>query len=235
MLVKDRDDIDFRGRSGQVTITKLEAQKRNPKRVSVFLDGSFALGMDAQLAMELGLRKGRTLDRGELERITRAEEKSRAKHYSLDFLGYRARSMWEVRDRLTRRGHAGELIDEVIDELCREGLLDDEDFALRWARDRMKTKPLGERLLRRELQLKRVDDEIIDRVAAATFGDLSPEQLAAELLRSREQRYRGLGEQKAKRRMSDFLLRRGFDRSAAWEAVDQVLREWSKDRGTFHS
>jgi len=218
-------------RSGKATITKLEAQKRNPRRVSVFLDGSFALGMDAQLAVELGLRKGRTLDRRELERITRAEEKSRARHYSLDFLGYRARSIWEVRDRLTRRGHAGEIVEEVIGELSREGLLDDEDFALRWARDRMRTKPIGERLLRRELRLKRVDDEIIDRVATATYRDLSTEQLAGELLRSREGRYRRLDAKTARRRMAEFLLRRGFDRSAAWEAVDQALREWSKDEG----
>jgi len=221
----------FDSRSGKVTITRLEAQKRNPRRVSVFLDGAFALGMDAQLAMELGLRKGRTLDRGELERITRAEEKSRAKHYSLDFLGYRARSIWEVRDRLARRGHAEAIIEEVIGELRREGLLDDEDFARRWARDRMKTKPLGERLLRRELRLKHVDDEIIDRVAADTYRDLSTEQLAGELLRSREGRYRHLDAGTARRRMADFLLRRGFDRQAVREAVDQVLGEWLQDEG----
>jgi regulatory protein len=216
-------------RSQRVTITKLEVQKRNPRRVSIFLDGSFALGMDHQLAVELGLRKGRTLDRGELERITRAEEKSRAKHFALDFLGYRARSIWEVRDRLARRGHAGKIIEEVIDELCREGLLDDEDFALRWTRDRMKNKPLGERLLRRELRLKGVPKEIIDQVAAVTYGDLDTEQLAAELLRSREGRYRHLDVQTAQRRMVNFLLRRGFDRRVVWEAVNQVLQEWSPE------
>lgn len=235
MLVKKQDNIPPEGRSGTSTVTRLEAQKRNPRRVSVFLDGAFAFGMDAKLAMELGLRKGRTLDRGDLERIVRAEEKSRARNYSLDFLGYRARSVWEVRDRLTRRGHGEEIIEEVIGELCREGLLDDEDFALRWARDRMRTKPIGERLLRRELHLKQVDDEIIDRVAADTYRDLSVESLAGELLRSREGRYRHVETGRARRRMADFLLRRGFDRSAVWEAVDQVLGEWSQERGSSHS
>jgi regulatory protein len=213
----------------KATITKLEAQKRNPRRVSVFLDGSFALGMDAQLAMELGLRKGRTLDRQELERITRAEEKSRARNFSLDFLGYRARTIQEVRDRLVRHGYDGKIIEEVIDELIRDGFLDDEDFALRWARDRMKNKPLGERLLRRELRLKGVDEEIIDRTVAATYEDLDTEELAAELLRSREGRYRHLDAQTARRRMADFLLRRGFDRREAWEAVNRVLGEWSPE------
>jgi regulatory protein len=217
--------------SGRATITKLEAQKRNPRRVSIFLDGAFAFGMDAQLAMELGLRTGRILDRRELERINRAEEKSRARHYSLDFLGYRARSIWEVRDRLSRRGHPEAIIAEVIGELQGEGLLDDEDFARAWARDRMKTKPMGERLLRRELRLKRVDGEIIDRVISETYRDLSPGQLAGDLLRARQGRYRRLDARTAKRRMADFLLRRGFDRSAVWEAVDQVLGEWSRGEG----
>ena len=227
--MKKQDDIALRGRSGRATITGLEIQKRNTRRVSVFLDGDFAFGMDARLAMELGLRKGRILDRGELEHIAGAEEKSRARHYSLDFLSYRARSIWEVRDRLARRGHGEEIIAEVIDELRREGLLDDEDFARRWAGDRMKNKPIGERLLRRELRLKRIDDEIIDRVAAAAYRDVSPGQLAGDLLRAREERYRRLDMRTARRRMTDFLLRRGFDRSAVREAVDQVLGERSQD------
>jgi regulatory protein len=229
VLVRKQNNIDLGNRSGRATITKLEAQKRNSRRVSVFLDGDFAFGMDARLAIELGLRKGRTLDRAELERIARAEEKSRAKHYSLDFLSYRARSIWEVRDRLARRGHGGEIIDEVIDELRREGLLDDEDFARRWAGDRMKNKPIGERLLRRELRLKRIDGEIIDRVAAAAYRDLSTERVAGELLRARQERYRRLDMRTARRRMVAFLLRRGFERSAAREAVGQVLDEWSAD------
>jgi len=216
-------------RPHKVTITKLEVQKRNPRRVSVFLDGSFALGMDAQLALELGLRKGRTLDRDELEGIARAEEKSRAKHYALDFLGYRIRSIWEVRERLARRGHDGEIIEGVIDQLGQAGLLDDEDFARRWATDRMNTKPLGEHLLRRELRLKHVPDEIIDRVVTATFRDLSPELLAADLLRAREGRYRRLDEKTARRRMADYLLRRGFDRPVVREAVEQVLGEWKAE------
>jgi len=224
------DEMDSNSRSRTVTITKLEVQKRNPRRVSVFLDGSFTLGMDAQLALELGLRKGRKLDRDELEGITRAEEKSRAKHYALDFLGYRIRSTWEVRDRLARRGHPGEIIEGVIDELARTGLLDDEDFARRWARDRMNTKPLGERLLRQELRLKHVPDEIIERVVTATFRGLSLELLTADLLRAREDRYRRLDEKTARRRMADYLLRRGFDRQAVREAVDRVLQDWATSR-----
>jgi regulatory protein len=229
------DAMASESQPGTVTITKLETQKRNPRRVSVFLNGSFALGMDAQLAAELGLKKGQTLDRQELERITRAAETDRAKNYALDFLGYRARSIWEVRERLTRRGYGEEAIERVVDELCQEGLLDDEDFAIRWARDRIDHKPLGERLLRQELSQKRVPDEIIERVVEAAFRDISQEQLATQLLQARQNRYRGLGEKTARRRMADFLLRRGFDRQTVWEAVGQVLEEWSKDRGTFHS
>jgi regulatory protein len=211
------------------TITKLEAQKRNPRRVSIYLDGSFALGMDDDLAGQLGLHQGQTLTPEELERIVRAEDKNRARNYALEFLGYRARSVREVRERLNRRGYPGEMVENIIEELQQSGLLDDEDFASRWARGRMNTKPLGERLLRQELRLKGVPEEIIERTLERTFREISQEELAVGMLRARQMRSRGLDQAKAKRRMADFLLRRGFDRQTAWEAVRRVIEKPEAD------
>jgi len=209
--------------SEMVTITKMEAQKRRPTRVSIYLDGAFALGMDLALAQELSLRPGQRLSRKELERIVRAEEKNQAKNFALDFLGYRARSVWEVRERLIKRGHLGEVVEEVIEELRRSGLLDDEDFAVRWAQGRMTTKPLGERLLRQELRRKGVPDEVVEKTIAETYAPGSQLKLAVDLLRSRANRYQGLEPIKAKRRMAHFLLRRGFDQDVIWEAVSLLM------------
>ena len=43
------------------TITRVARQQRDPERVSVFIDGAFAFGLTLDLAVEAGLRKGRTL------------------------------------------------------------------------------------------------------------------------------------------------------------------------------
>lgn len=212
-----------------VTITKMEAQKRHPQRVSIYVDGTFALGMDLALAQQMGLRSGQRISRQELERCARAEEKSQAKNFALDFLGYRARSVWEVRERLIRRGHSGEIVEEVIEELRRGGLLDDEDFAIRWAQTRMATKPLGERLLRQELRRKGIPAEVVEQTIAQTYAEGGQLQLAVDLVRARAKRYRGLEPTKAKRRMVHFLLGRGFDQALVWEAVRLAMGRGDRD------
>jgi regulatory protein len=216
-------------------ITKIEVQKRTSRRVSVYLDGSFALGVDALVAQEIGLHEGMELSQGQLENLVLAEEKSRARNFALDFIGYRARSVWEVRERLTKRKHSQEAIEQVITELLQGGLLDDVKFAARWAQGRMATKPLGGRLLRQELRLKGVADAIVEKTIAETFAQVSPGQLATDLLRARRKRYAGLPWAKARRRMADFLLRRGFSRDIVWQSVDRAMGEgdWDEGRGTI--
>jgi regulatory protein len=177
----------------------------------------------------MGLRQGMELSRGQLQKITRAEEKSRAKNFALDFIGYRARSIWEVTQRLKKRGHSQRIIEQVLEDLRQSGLVDDIQFAARWAKGRLATKPQGERLLRHELKQKGVSDEIVEKTVAETFGQVSQRTLAAQLLRARRQRYSALDQVKAKRRMADFLLRRGFSRDIAWEVVDQVMTEGDGD------
>ena len=213
-------------------ITRLEVQKRNPRRVSVYLDGSFALGLEIRVAQEKGLHKGLELSQSQLEKLLLAEERSRAKNYALDFIGYRARSVWEVRQRLARRDHSQEIIDDVIADLQQAGFLDDTQFSARWAQGRMATKPLGEHLLRKELRLKGVSQEIVEKTVAGTFAGISQPELATRLLETRRKRYQGLPRAKARRRMADFLIRRGFSREAVWQAVGQIMDQgdWSDDQ-----
>ncbi|KPL18188.1 MAG: hypothetical protein AMJ92_09165 [candidate division Zixibacteria bacterium SM23_81] len=213
----------------KLRITKIESQKRNPRRVSLYLDGRFAMGIDLQVAQDMGLRQGLELSQSQLQKVTSAAEKSKAKSFALDFIGYRARSVWEVAERLKKRGHSQNVIDQVIRELRQSDLLDDVQFAAQWAQSRVATKPLGERLLRRELKLKGISNEIVEKTVAETFGQVSQKELAANLLKIRRKRYLALDEKKAKQRMAAFLLRRGFPREVVWEVVEQALHKGKED------
>ena len=217
--------MNLGSKSGKLRITKIEAQKRHPRRVSIYLDGRFALGIDGQVAQEMGLRQDLLLSQRQLEKVILAEQRNKAKNYALDFIGYRTRSIWEVRTRLKKRDHCQEVIDQVIKELIHSGLLDDLQFATRWAQGRMATKPLGEHLLRQELRLKGISDEIVEKTVAETFRQISPRELAVDMLQTRRKRYLELDRRKARQRMAAFLLRRGFSREVVWEAVDQVTND----------
>jgi len=202
-------------------ITKIESQKKNPKRRSIFLDEEFAFGLDEEVLYKYGLKIGEELDQKKIDQILESEVKKESKDAALKFLSYRMRSEKEVRDKLKKKEFANDLIDEVIKDLKRINLIDDSNFASAFVRDKISNKPQGKILLKQELWKKGIKEEIIVKVLKEYFEDEEEElNLAKNLLEKRKKRYENLDKNVAKRRMMSFLLRRGF----SYEIIKQVLK-----------
>ncbi|MCH7522694.1 MAG: RecX family transcriptional regulator, partial [Chloroflexi bacterium] len=75
----------------------------------------------------------------------------KAKNAALRLLTYRSRSEAEIRRRLQGR-FTGEVIDRILADLRRQGLLDDAAFAREWREQREKFRPRGPGIIRQELQ-----------------------------------------------------------------------------------
>src|SRR5688500_751300 len=97
-------------------------------KARVFVDGEFWAEIDAGVAAERGLREGVALSHEELAETRVAGERALAMTRALNFLGYRARSEKEVRDRLRRYGTGEEIVEGVVGRLKELGYLDDGDF-----------------------------------------------------------------------------------------------------------
>src|SRR5215204_1109522 len=100
-------------------------------KARIWVDGEFWAEIDAEVALERGLREGVALGLGELDEARAAGERALAMNRALHFLGYRARSRREVRDRLRRYGYGEETVGRVIGRLEELGYLVDEEFAER--------------------------------------------------------------------------------------------------------
>jgi regulatory protein len=205
------------GRGG--VITKIEVQKRRPNRRSIFINGNYALGLAEETVLKNGLRVGQALNDHQIETLLFSEEEKKAKEYAFHLLSYRDRSCQEVRDRLRGKGYNEGIIDRVIQGLTQSHLLDDERFALEWGRERLSSRPMGARLLSQELRKKGIPQGTIDRTIEQLYDETDEVQLATLALESRKARYAELERLKAHKRMSDFLLRRGF----SWDVIQDVL------------
>ncbi|MCH7679578.1 RecX family transcriptional regulator [candidate division KSB1 bacterium] len=203
-------------RSGK--ITKIEAQKQ---RASVYLDGEFAFGLDSSVLLQFDLKKGDILTKTRIKDILQKEEKKRVKENAFRYLAARAHSEKELQTKLRQKGYAEELIETVLWELREAKFIDDVKFAFAFARNRIAKKPMGARLLRQELWQKGLKPEIIDKALTEAYSAKRQEEIARELVESRKDRYQDLDENKQKKRLNDFLLRRGFD----WEIVKEVIAE----------
>ncbi|MCL4263504.1 MAG: RecX family transcriptional regulator [Anaerolineae bacterium] len=201
------------------TITALTTQQRNPNRVSVFLDGEFAFGLAAITAVPL--RVGQALAAQEIEKLQQADELENAKQSAIRYIGYRPRSIREVRTHLREKGFADTAIDHACERLQEVGLLDDAAFAHYWVEQRETFKPRSQMALRQELQQKGVSREIIESVVT----EVDETDAARQAALKQAARWQRLPEAEFKLKLSNYLQRRGF----SYVLIKKIVNEsWNE-------
>ena len=199
-------------------ITAIEPQVRHKGRVSIFVDGEFAVGLDEKVAQTLGLSVGQSITAEALQTMTAAEERHQASESAYRLLAFRARSEKEIADRLRQKGYDDSIIVEVTGRLRENGYVDDAAFAASWVSSRGKSR--GARLLTQELRQKGVDKETVAETLSEVRSEDDEVQAALQVA------VRKVGERpvdqsrEAQAKTSAFLQRRGF----SWPIVRQVLK-----------
>jgi regulatory protein len=204
-------------------VTAIEPQARRPERVSVFVDGEFALGMHAEVAAAAGLKVGDRISVPELQALARSEELRRVRESALHLLGYRARSRAELRRRLLRKGYDPEVTDEALAALDRSGLINDAEFSQSWVRARTGSRPMGRTRIAAELRQKGVERELIEQ-ALEPLDQERELDLALAVGRQKVEQLRGEDVRAARRKLSSALMRRGFGWDVTARVLDILLR-----------
>ena len=139
---------------------------------------------------------------------------------ALRFLKIRPRSIGELKEKLGSKGFSSTDIETAVLDLMASGLLDDRAFTKSWINYRL-ARPFGFRRIIQELKDKGIDPEIIEQAVAEIQGSVDLEKVVLELAQRRWQRLPAIDPVKKKKRILDFLLRRGFE-------ADVVLRVLKK-------
>jgi len=140
---------------------------------------------------------------------------------AMRFLKIRPRSIGELKEKLVIKGFLKDEIEVVVQQLIASGLLDDRAFTKSWINYRL-ARPFGFRRIIQELKVKGVDQDIIDQAIADFDDDYNPEKVALELAQRRCQRQPAIDPLKKKKRVLDFLLRRGFDVDIAMKVLKKL-------------
>lgn len=204
-------------------ITLLERQKKNRHRVSVYLDGEFAFGLNDEAVFKFGLRKGMELDHQRRHEIELFDQRVQARRIAERYVGARMRSVKEVRQRLREKEIPEDVIDETVETFLRVRLLDDRAFAEAWIRDRLRLRPRAASLLRRELRQKGVQQEIIDEVLDHMIPEGDEEHIAQGLAEQYVRSHPSLEAPVLKRRLAGYLQRKGFAVSIVIRVVDRIM------------
>ena len=109
--------------------------------MNVFLDGSFAFSLEAEVAMKENLQLEQELSEDKIEALTGADLFQRCLNAAFRYLSYRPRSEAELRERLKRRGFEADSMEAVLTRLREQGLVDDLAFAQFWKDNRETFRP----------------------------------------------------------------------------------------------
>jgi regulatory protein len=200
-------------------VTALIAQKRNPERVSVHLDGKFAFGLTRLVAA--WLQVGQELSEEKIAALQAEDALEVAYQQALKYLNYRVRTEREVRQNLAQHKVSDEIITQVIARLRRSGLVDDQRFAQAWVENRSEFHPRSRRALAVELQRKGLTDETVQQAV----DEIDDTELAYQAASKYARRLEGLEWPDFRQKMYAFLGRRGFGYGTSAEAARRVWAE----------
>jgi regulatory protein len=207
-------------------ITKIELQKKNKHRYSIFIDDEYAFGVEADVLIHHNLASDKYLSDNEIDEILADDEQKRAKEQAFRYLSNRDHSEKELKQKLKRKGFSDQAIDKVIPDLKNLQFLNDKKFAELFARNRILQKPIGQRQLEFDLKQKGIQNSIIEETLVKIYSEFNEAELARRLAVKRIQQLRGKTPIQIKRKTADFLLRRGFE----WEIVREIIEELVVDQ-----
>lgn len=210
-------------------ITRIERQKKNSSRASVYLDGAYAFGVSDEVLLRAALHAGKEVSPEKVKELQEADAAETAKQRAMRFLGIRPRTGKEITTYLFRKGYSEEIASMILEKLTALRLIDDLEFARMFCRDRLKLRPTGAQLLRRQLVQKGVPRPAIDLVLQELSPQASEAGTAADaagrcwtkISRSRA----ATDPLVAKKKLLDHLMRRGFSYETSKVAIANLLRD----------
>ncbi len=203
-------------------ITDIKPQAKNENRVSVFIDGSFAFGMDKSDCAFMGLKTGDEITQEKYDYIADNVLYTSAYKKADRYIGFKMRTEKEVRRKLREEDFGEDITERVIASMLKYKYIDDESYAVMYARDCARLKKWGSERIKAELMKKGVEEAVIER-ALDSAGIEDTEEVIDQLL---EKRIKNTPiDMKEKQRHFNFLLRRGFKSEDIKKALSKYEQE----------
>lgn len=207
-------------------ITKIEKQKNNNKRYSIFIDNQFAFGIDEIDLLYYKLKENEPLDNDKYNYILNKLLLKRAKDKALKYLGYKMRSKKQVIKKLEELDFPQNVINKVIKILEKYNYINDEEFAKAFIKDKMNLKGYGTFKISYDLKMLGIDEDIFKKYLYSEEFVKEEEKATSLLLK----RLKGISieniDYKEKQKLYAYLARRGFSYDSINKAFNNLLKEF---------
>ena len=201
-------------------------------RFTLVVDGADTAVISIDTIERLGLSVGASYDE---VRIAVEHDAAKLHTYdrALNLLAASPRSARELRRRLVLKGEPPELADLAIQRLLDLGLLNDAEYARQVAHNKATSQGHSRRRLQQELFRRGVSRNVADDAISEVMADesIDSEAIIEKIARRKARSLAKLEPAARRRRLYDFLARRGYDHDDIQRAIKTVLAEPLEEDG----
>ncbi|MEX0610059.1 MAG: RecX family transcriptional regulator [Balneolaceae bacterium] len=210
------------------TVSGIQVQKKNKSRFSLFVQDEFLIGVSDSVLTKFNIYKGVKITPSFFHEILEAEEKWAAREYMFRILTRRDHSRKELKTKAYKKGLSGDFIDEILDEFEQKEYINDSKFALKYATDKFEFNDWGPYKIKTELAKKGISKNVAEEVASKVFGSDEIKDSLQKLVLKKRKRFQREPAQKRRKKVFDFLMRKGYDSTSILKHLNELLDSLEK-------
>ncbi|WP_018127792.1 regulatory protein RecX [Balneola vulgaris] len=205
------------------TVSRIEVQKKSSVRYSIFSETEFIVGVSDATLVRLDLRKGTVIDEVLYQRIENEEERWKVREYLIGLLSRRDHASFELKQKGLKKDYSAQILDELIYELEQKGYINNHSFAVKYVHDKYEFNKWGPTKIRIELQKKKLSANIIEQALDEVFSEVDQIETIHALILKKKPALLRTEAFKRKKKIFDFLVRKGFSPNTILKQMDYLL------------
>ena len=203
-------------------ITGMEPLASDPNQRRIKVNGKIVATLRTGDVADLGLAVHLAWTKSLAQRVERVLAIDKARQQALALLSARALSTKTLTRRLRDRGHSESIVRQIVDEVRRDGWLNERAYAEEIVRSATRRKPAGRVLLEQKLAQRGVEPATAGRVVRAASDAQDDRAAAYSLARRRLATMGSVAPDTAVRRVAGLLARRGFEDDVVEATIERL-------------
>jgi regulatory protein len=208
------------------TITKIERQKKNKQRYSLFAEERFIIGVSEESLLKFNIYSGKTLSDDILTEIETRENYIAIREQAWRFLARRMHSEKELEIKLINKGYDKDIIGIIIQDLRAKRYLDDKAFAQQVISDEAGLKRSGPVYIKNKLLQKGVEISLVSSLIEENYSAELQHENCKYFAAKKFKYLENSNSNSIKNKLGNFLIQKGF----TWEMINLVISELDQSR-----
>jgi len=208
----------------------IKVVKKGKSDVTIYFDNDSILFLAVEVFLKSGLKQGDEISEDRFSLLIEQNKLFHIKQRAFRLLGRRLHSSSELRRKLWNKDYEQKLIDEVIEDLQKNGYLDDKEFIRAFVAEKSKAKNWSSKKIKGELFKRGVASKLIDEMLSEqpTESDL---ESAMKLAKKKYEMLlkRNLEPKELRNKLSTYLFTKGFEYDLIREVSDRLITDENEE------